>query len=118
MRNPQLGKPGRWLPILGLVIAKCGLCSDLIRDSGSTRPNSVDKSISSPVIDSDLTNIIWAAAPKAEIFYDRQSGSQGIDQTVARILYDDKYIYVSFYCHESLPDKIVGRETIRDSKYA
>jgi hypothetical protein len=65
-----------------------------------------------------LADSTWAAAPKAETFYDRQSGSHEIDQTVARILYDDKYIYVSFYCRDSQPDKILGRETIRDSKYA
>src|SRR5579862_9241624 len=48
---------------------------------------------------------------------DTSSGHPVQDQTFVRIAYDAKYIYVCFDCRDSQPDKVMARETIRDSKY-
>jgi hypothetical protein len=71
-----------------------------------------------PVIDGDLSDPAWQTAPKAEGFIDLYQDKPVAEQTVVRILYDAKYIYVAFQCLDSQPDKIVGRETVRDSRYA
>jgi hypothetical protein len=87
-------------------------------DPATRRPINAVKTTTPPTIDGDLTDAAWQTAPTAALFYDRQQGTGGPDQTVVRLLYDEKYIYVSFHCRDSQPDKIVARETVRDSKYA
>ncbi len=72
---------------------------------------------SPPTIDGDLSDPVWAAAPVANTFIDRDRTEPAPDQTVAHVLYDDNAIYVSFYCYDSQPNEIVARETVRDSKY-
>lgn len=71
-----------------------------------------------PKVDGDLSDPAWKSAPKAERFYDRQQGSVAPDQTEAWLTYDTKYLYVAFHCHDSQPEKINARETVRDQKYA
>jgi hypothetical protein len=83
----------------------------------SNRPIAAVKTTTPPTIDGDLSDEAWKAAPRAEGFFDQQGGNQAPDQTVAYILYDDKYVYVAFHCKDSQPDKIVARETVRDHKY-
>src|SRR5207237_413502 len=75
------------------------------------------KTTTPPTIDGDLSDTAWKTAPKVETFLDQQTGAIATDQTVAYILYDDKYIYVAFACKDSQPDKITARETIRDYRY-
>jgi hypothetical protein len=70
-----------------------------------------------PAIDGDLGDEAWKTAPQAETFVDPQNGRTDVDQTVAYLLYDDKYIYVGFDCKDRDPAGIVGRETVRDSRY-
>ncbi|MFY7951679.1 MAG: DUF5916 domain-containing protein, partial [Armatimonadaceae bacterium] len=50
-------------------------------------------------------------------FTDRQTARLAPDQTEAWLAYDDKAIYVAFRCKDSQPAGIVGRETLRDSRY-
>ena len=85
--------------------------------SYSNRKIAAVKTATPPKIDGDLSDPCWAAAPKAETFTDGQNGNPVAEQTVAQILYDEKYLYVSFRCAESQPDKIVARETVRDTQY-
>jgi hypothetical protein len=75
------------------------------------------KASASPTIDGDLIEPAWQSATVATIFIDRQSGSPAQEQTTARVMYDEKYIYVAFECLDSQPDQIVARETVRDSRY-
>jgi hypothetical protein len=86
-------------------------------DSSARRPLAAVKTAAPPVIDGDLSDAAWQTAPKAERFYDRQQGSVAPDQTEAWLTYDALYLYVAFHCHDSAPDKIVARETVRDQKY-
>jgi len=68
-----------------------------------------------PQIDGKLDDPCWQEAPKATDFVDQFFNTVVEDQTIAYILYDDENIYVAFHCFDSQPDKIVARETKRDS---
>jgi hypothetical protein len=68
-----------------------------------------------PDIDGDVSDPAWKQGARAVTFYDPQSGKPVPDQTEAFLLYDKKYVYVAFYCHDSQPDAIVARETVRDA---
>jgi len=70
-----------------------------------------------PVIDGDIGDPVWQTAAVADTFIDQTTGQAPADQTIARILYDDKAIYVAFECKDSQPNSITARETVRDSKY-
>jgi len=59
----------------------------------------------------------WAQAPTVTGFVDYVSGHTVQDQTVVRIAYDDKYIYIGFDCHDSNPSLVTARETVRDAKF-
>ena len=74
------------------------------------RPLAAVKTATPPTIDGDLSDPAWKSAPKVETFLDQQTGAIATDQTIAYILYDDKYIYVAFACKDSQPDKITARE--------
>lgn len=69
-----------------------------------------------PVLDGDLSDSIWLQAAKASVFYDPQTGKPAPDQTEAYLAYDKENIYVAFYCHDSQPDSIVARETVRNAE--
>ncbi|WP_395139714.1 hypothetical protein [Armatimonas sp.] len=70
-----------------------------------------------PVLDGDLADPLWKEIPPATEFTDLQTGKLTAELTVARITYDDDAIYVTFECHDSQPQGIVGRELERDSLY-
>src|SRR5947207_2207547 len=70
-----------------------------------------------PSLDGDLSDECWKTAPKAETFIDPQSGKPVADQTVAMVLYDDKFIYVGFEAKDSQPDKVTARETNQDYRF-
>ena len=76
------------------------------------------KTATPPKIDGDLSDPAWKDAAKAEVFLDREHGNVVADQTTAWLCYDDKYLYIAFYCKDSHPEQIVARETVRNSKYA
>jgi Carbohydrate family 9 binding domain-like/Domain of unknown function (DUF5916) len=81
------------------------------------RPLLAVKTPTPPTIDGDLSDTAWAAAPKADGFVDRQNGTGVPDQTIASLLYDEKFLYIAFRCRDSQPEKIVARETVRDQKF-
>ncbi len=69
-----------------------------------------------PKIDGDLSEPFWQQATKADIFFDPQTGKPTPDQTEVYLAYDSTAIYVGFYCHDTQPDRIVARETVRDAE--
>lgn len=83
--------------------------------SFARRPIAAVRTAEPPVVDGDIADAAWKQAPKAEGFFDRQNSQSATDQTIAWVLYDEKFIYVAFHARDSKPDEIVGRETIRDS---
>ncbi|MBI2929059.1 MAG: carbohydrate binding family 9 domain-containing protein [Verrucomicrobia bacterium] len=64
-----------------------------------------------PVIDGDLSDACWRAAPKAEGFIDPYLVAPTVDPTEAWICYDATNIYAAFRAYDSQPDKIVAQET-------
>lgn len=62
-----------------------------------------------PEIDGVLMEPLWQSAPKATGFEDALLRIAADDQTVVYLLYDEKNIYVGFYCYDSKPQKIVAR---------
>jgi hypothetical protein len=70
-----------------------------------------------PIIDGDIADPAWKLAPTATTFIDIQNGNPVAEQTSAALLYDEKYLYVSFHAKDSQPNKIVAREVIRDYKF-
>jgi hypothetical protein len=108
----------RSFPLFALVLACITAAPGFAQlDSATKRPLAAAKTDKPPTIDGDISDEAWKSAPKADKFYDRSQGSPAPDQTEAWLLYDSKFIYVAFHCHDSQPDKIVGRETVRDQKY-
>lgn len=75
------------------------------------------KTATPPKIDGDLSDRQWQSAAVADTFIDPITGSPVNDQTVARVLYDTKNIYIAFECKDAQPEKVYARETVRDSKY-
>jgi hypothetical protein len=73
------------------------------------------EAIPPPTIDGELQEPSWKMGAKAETFVDPQTSKPVSDQTEVYVLYDNEFIYVGFYCHDSQPDGIVGRETVRDA---
>ncbi len=73
--------------------------------------------IDPPKTECDLTDPAWAKAPSVTGFVDVANNHLVTDQTFVKIGYDEKYLYAIFDCRDSQPDKIVARETVRDSKY-
>ncbi|GIX05614.1 MAG: hypothetical protein KatS3mg115_0017 [Candidatus Poribacteria bacterium] len=63
-----------------------------------------------PVIDGRLDDACWAEAPVATDFIDPLTDRPAQDQTVARLLYDERAIYVGIYAYDSQPTAIVARQ--------
>jgi len=100
------------------VLAWASAASSASADAYERRAIAGVRAVAPPVVDGKLTDAVWRTAAKAETFIDQNRGTPALDQTVALIAYDDLAIYVAFECRDSLPQGIVARETVRDSKYA
>ena len=70
-----------------------------------------------PALDGNLNDPAWKTAPVAAPFIDPYTGEPPPDQTEVRIVYDDQAVYVAFLCHDSQPNKIVGREITPDAQF-
>lgn len=68
-----------------------------------------------PVIDGDLSDPAWQKATRVATFYDVSTSKPVADQTDIFLLYDDKALYIAYHCHDSHPESIVARETVRDA---
>ncbi|MFP5041024.1 DUF5916 domain-containing protein [Parasediminibacterium sp. JCM 36343] len=72
------------------------------------------------IIDGDLADEAWKAAPVADSFVQRQPSfgkpESYKNRTEVKILYDDNAIYIGGYCHEgskdSVSSELVGRDVI------
>ena len=65
---------------------------------------------SPPVIDGMLDDACWRDAPAATGFVAHDTDKPARDQTVIRVLYDDRVLFVAFECLESEPEKIQATE--------
>jgi hypothetical protein len=70
------------------------------------------------VIDGLLNETEWALAEEIRDFMQRDpdNGQPGSERTVARVLFDEEYLYLSFVLYDSQPDRITARDLRRDSR--
>jgi hypothetical protein len=70
-------------------------------------------------IDGSLTEPAWATTQPATGFTqkDPSQGQPATEWTEVRVLYDDKNIYISAYCHDRTPQQIVVRDITRDFEW-
>lgn len=66
-----------------------------------------------PKIDGDLSDPCWEKAPAFTDFYLTDDSSKAPEQTIARLCYDQKNIYISFYCKDTQPKKISAQQKRR-----
>lgn len=69
-----------------------------------------------PEIDGDLSDLCWDAVPWSGDYIQLQphEGHDPTQETVFKILYDAKNLYVAFRCFDKEPEKIVRRMSRRD----
>lgn len=69
-------------------------------------------------VDGFLSEPVWDRAPEAVDFiqFEPERGEPASMRTVARILYDDKFMYIGFLCYDPQPEKIAARITKRDAE--
>jgi hypothetical protein len=69
-----------------------------------------------PVIDGILDEEVWQQAPAVSDFiqFEPDKGEPASLKTVAKILYDNKCIYIGFLCYDPEPEKIVSGMNKRD----
>lgn len=88
--------------------------------STSEKPKALPalKTSNPPKIDGVLDDACWQNAPKAADFTDPLLGTPAKDQTVVRLLYDEKAIYVAIHAFDSQPDMIVARQTKDQTRFS
>ena len=65
----------------------------------------------SPTIDGILDDACWKIAPHADGFTHIRTQKPVEDNTVVKLVYTPKAIYVGWHLHDSQPDKIVAHQT-------
>jgi hypothetical protein len=68
-------------------------------------------------VDGQLSEPAWEKAAQAADFiqFEPERGKPSPHKTIAKVLYDDKFIYFGFLCFDTQPEKIVANITKRDS---
>ncbi len=51
-------------------------------------------------VDGKLDDLVWTKVAPLRDFRQNLDGSTGVAKTVAKVLYDDDFLYVSFYCSD------------------
>jgi len=90
--------------------ALCALGCAPAQGQTSARVVKAVRAAEPPEIDGLIDEPAWQAAAVAAEFTDPFTGKPAQDQTVARLLYDDRALYVAFHCRDSRPEGIVARE--------
>ncbi|MGB8951157.1 MAG: DUF5916 domain-containing protein [Candidatus Aminicenantales bacterium] len=69
------------------------------------------------VVDGRLDELAWKEAPELTDFiqFEPERGKPATFKTFAKILYDERFIYVGFLCFDPEPDRIAARVFKRDS---
>ncbi|MBZ0198617.1 MAG: carbohydrate binding family 9 domain-containing protein, partial [Ignavibacteriaceae bacterium] len=78
------------------------------------------RTINPPEIDGFVTDSVWQKAIPITDFTQHEPipGNPPSFKTTVRILYDEDNIYVSFFCYDDEPSKIIARELKLDGKWS
>jgi hypothetical protein len=108
---------------LGSIVLLAALCAGGLGAEESEPPRLKLSRISSPItVDGDLSDPGWKEATVVDVFYEINPGDNVVPpvKTVARIGYDDRFFYASFWCADPDPRKIrapyVDRDGISDDQ--
>ena len=71
-----------------------------------------------PTIDGKLDDKCWKIAPQASGFTDVKTDKPVKDQTIVKLVYTDKSIYVAWHLSDSQPKKIVASQTKDNIRFA
>ena len=63
-----------------------------------------------PTIDGIINDPCWQSAPQAVGFTDQRTEKPAKNQSIGRLVYTDKAIYVGLHLYDDLPDEIVARQ--------
>jgi len=63
-----------------------------------------------PTVDGILNDACWQNAPQAIGFTDQRTEKPAKNQSIGRLVYTDKAIYVGLHLYDDMPDKIVARQ--------
>ena len=70
-----------------------------------------------PTIDGILNDACWQDAPQATGFTDERTEKPAKNQSVGRLVYTDKAIYIGLHLYDDMPDKIVTRQTKDQTRF-
>jgi hypothetical protein len=66
-----------------------------------------------PTIDGDISDACWQQAPSVTDYYLTSDSSKSTEETKTWVCYDQKNIYLAWYCKDSQPDKIMAQQKKR-----
>ncbi|MBW3622437.1 MAG: hypothetical protein KY468_03395 [Armatimonadetes bacterium] len=81
---------------------------------GHTRSLKAMKIEQVPDIDGNLDDPAWKDAPVASDFWISEYGIAPQEKTEVRVLYDEKFLYFAFTCHDTQPQAIHADQRKRD----
>jgi len=70
-----------------------------------------------PKMDASPTEPTWQGIVPVTNFKDATTGKPVQDQTECRVAYDDDSLYVLFVCHDSQPNRVIGREIVPEAQF-
>lgn len=109
------------LPFLLLLL--CGVSSLFAQNDKKETPPTIEKKkyftqkLTSPIkLDGVLEEKAWEAVEWGGDFiqYQPNEGKAPSQPTNFKILYDDKFLYIGYRCHDAAPDSIIKRMSRRD----
>jgi len=107
----------RWLP-LAVVVVSAGAWSEMMsRKEGQNLPFVITTAVrtnASPVVDGRLGDACWAQAAVADEFVLYGGKGMAVEQTDARVLWDDSNLYIGMRCFDSDVAKLKKEGTERD----
>ncbi|MDE0018566.1 MAG: DUF5916 domain-containing protein [Candidatus Poribacteria bacterium] len=111
-----------WLIIITLTLTICPLtiCPQLMAVSNDTtikKDLTAVKTDQPPTIDGVLDDACWQDAPQATGFIDERTEKLAEAQSIGRLVYTDKAIYVGLHLYDDMPDKIVARQTKDQTRF-
>ena len=102
--------------VIGLTLVTVPLKAALAQQT-TRREIPAVRVTSPPKIDGKLDDKCWKTLPSSSGLSDESLGTLVTDDTTVWIGYDDKNLYVAYYCHDPQPKGIIGKETKRGTSF-
>ncbi len=106
-----------WLIIITLTLTICPQRMAVSNDTTIKKDLTAVKTDQPPTIDGVLDDTCWQDAPQATGFIDERTGKLSKSQSVGRLVYTDKAIYLGVYLYDDMPDKIIARQTKDQTRF-